>query len=97
MPYGFNEDKSKYDLGPLEKQVIWERVSVPVNKSIPANSATGDYKGTWPTRDGYTFHLIGGHVQGNSLLTTGNGWICNPYSDARKITNAVWFYIGIKD
>lgn len=81
----------------LRNQVIWERVSVAVNKTINANSTTGDYKGAWPSREGYTFHLIGGHTQGNSLMVTGNGWICNPYSDNRAITNVVWFYIGIKD
>ena len=97
MAYGFNEDKSKYDLGQLENQVIFRQVTVNKNLTLNAFTSSNALTGNPPTEEGYTFYRISGQTNGNVLMCAPNGWIMNTSNSSKSITGARWNYIGIKD
>ena len=97
MAYGFNDDKSKYDLGPLEKKVIFRQVSVNKSLTLDAFSSSNALTGNPPTDAGYTFWRVSGVTNGNVMMCAPNGWILNNSTSRKTITGVRWNYIGIKD
>ena len=79
-----------------EAKVKTATTDVAVSRSFAPFEVTNEFSGSAPTYEGYSVQRLSGHANGNVLVCTDNGWVCNVRNaTVQDVTSITWTWLLI--